>query len=799
MRASRLSVVALERQYYAVGNTFGVNLTEGLDLQENAEVRVLLGGCGDLRNLLKTVEGGFRVKGKVDRACRLVFDLNDLCPAILSRAALMLLLIAEGSSAEDILAIWCCHALSEEQARQVKRACQILLEESSSLPVWLRMIDKQTQQAVRECCAAWLGCSVDLPTLLDWRERALEDQGGLLGAAALKQARVNLTMESLKSVVGEALISGKKGGAAKKQVEKYLDSGSLEGLNGGSLAGSQRHHANVTLLEAPGLRYSLYFSSSIFRAVSLSDRHSSNKQPGSEGKGKGAGGDLLSWRLLDAVRPQVAAVREGLLSGSLSVRLVLANLLDYLHACSECRDSSRTYRLGGESGKGGESREQGGLFDVIDTSNVMDYSSLPSVLLAGAAALRSDRKGARFCAQSTMWQGAFADGNTNPLLFLKRALGVSLESFEEMTGYCLASHRRAANGLLEMQWEREGRWARSWMSDSSLLLHLAELAKAHCGLCRGVRMGHAAGVEDSGANVVVQVAALARPEILLDAVKVLCSGVSKEALRHKWEMTIAGKVTVGGCSTPQDLVFVSFKANVDFYRLQAKRGQPVSLAVTASPDALCVGASLHEQSDSLHQLIDAITFEWDSHTIGFVATATLIQRVQGKFASLCSVSSSDGRLECLSTPYAFARMKQMFVNDAVERQKARSSRSFAQRPLQMPLPAQDRWTLGQIVETESLVCVDIALPGPAPFPPSKSVLLDVSVDSPTSLLFRLEPKKGEEALGGRPAEFRVDLPCPVRDGSQAVKVSRALCLLVVRISKDIEVKGGVRIEIDESA
>jgi hypothetical protein len=114
-------------------------------------VKLLLAGCGDIRNLLATVAGLHALDtGSSDDSSsntgvtrtqqlqqrRLSFVLNDGNISMLARDAVMLHMIAEQqASAEAVLAVWANHALTDEQHALVLASCRALAEQP--WPAWL--------------------------------------------------------------------------------------------------------------------------------------------------------------------------------------------------------------------------------------------------------------------------------------------------------------------------------------------------------------------------------------------------------------------------------------------------------------------------------------------------------------------------------------------------------------------------------------------------------------------------------------------------------------------------------------
>ena len=273
--------------FYAIGNTRGFDVTAGM-LASASHPRILLAGCGDPRNLVATAAAASG--GVID------FVLNDGNVSMLARDAVLLHLMATASPetmAETVLAVWSDHGLSMAHASALQTSCTALAEEP--WPDWLRAtagIESGTSSAtveapVREACRAWANCSITLEKLLLSRDAV---QQPLLRAHSLR-----LSLEAV----------GGNDRKLQEEVRAFLQSGSLPNH-------SPLSSPNVTLLLSPSLQYTLYFSSSIVRALPLATAPH---------------GTPLTTRLLSSLAPQLQAVAARLRSGTLNVSLVLGDIL----------------------------------------------------------------------------------------------------------------------------------------------------------------------------------------------------------------------------------------------------------------------------------------------------------------------------------------------------------------------------------------------------------------------------------------------------------------------------------------
>jgi hypothetical protein len=420
-------------QYYAIGNTRGFDITGGLlpasgsaaaaesAVAESAgscaaagasavvpsSIRILLAGCGDVRNLLATVAGmqppcaaaaadtaitasnagselGSSSSSSSSQHTSCDFVLNDGNTSMLARDAVMLHTAAElAAPPEAVLAVWANQGLSEAHWQLLQRSCKALAEEP--WPAWLTASSALTrtsplqqqqqgvtadsaevsqlasaaqqrsdaEQQVRAVCAAWASCSISLSEMLQMRE-------GVNASSVTFATAVQLSLSALSSSSSSSSYS-KNNAALEKEVRSYIRDGSLpaafsSGSSSSSSANKQQQQtrANPTFLLGTALQYTVYFLSSIYRAVELAP-----ESPGCTSAAQ---------RLLAAVRPQLAAAAAGLHGGWLKVHLVPGDVLTAATAAS----SSSTGASNSAAARNVEAELQ--LFDYIDTSNVSDYT-----------------------------------------------------------------------------------------------------------------------------------------------------------------------------------------------------------------------------------------------------------------------------------------------------------------------------------------------------------------------------------------------------------------------------------------
>lgn len=377
-------------KYYAIGNTFGFDVS--YDLLKGTSASVLLIGCGDVRNVLATAVLATRADNRIE------FILNDGNISIIARNAVMLHMAVElQASAEDVLAVWANHALTEEQCEMLRNSCTELAEKpwpswlqaSTSLGLRATLPDAAAEIAIRSACRAWAHCSLTLPMLLDRRQARLRES---------KEEALKLTVKAVGETKAPTI----------SELKKYVQTGSL------SLDGTR---PNVTLLVAPELQYNLYFSSSIFRALPMAQATDKDT-------------DVTS-RLLLTLRPQLECLVSGLRDSRFKVIMSPGEALAELTSA-------------GPDAK----------FDFIYCSNVADYVSIPALLQA-CQPLLTKTLHARVVLESIVQMGAWAlqTGLHSALEFLDASVGMPHQTYMLLLGMRIANTSQTGS-LLRVEFAR---------------------------------------------------------------------------------------------------------------------------------------------------------------------------------------------------------------------------------------------------------------------------------------------------------------------------------------------------------
>ena len=145
------------RYYYAIGNTKSVDLTEGCEVPAHAQFLLL--GCGDIRNVLKTVHELNHLKHGPES---LNFHLNDIDDVMLARIAALLQIVStldadKGDDVQFLWNVWYNLKLSEHDFQRLKSILSDILENPLDC---LKFGTQETATSVKRVIKYWLKLSM---------------------------------------------------------------------------------------------------------------------------------------------------------------------------------------------------------------------------------------------------------------------------------------------------------------------------------------------------------------------------------------------------------------------------------------------------------------------------------------------------------------------------------------------------------------------------------------------------------------------------------------------------------------
>lgn len=514
--------------------------------------------------------------------------LNDEKPSILARDVLLLRAMERKATPRDIAALWGSLSLTPAQRLLLDELLAELAE--GPLPTWLFVADESDElkdpgagfmASLREVYQAWKTCSVPLADLCAQRE-------------SIVTADIHDKLIALTTPPGET---------ATKDLIHYCRTGRLD--DGADSV------ANVTLLEAPDLKYTLYWSTSIFRAVQLE----SPAQP--ESRRQSHRPSMVD-RLHAALERQVASVATALQTGRVSVSLLPGDILDRL-AFELPRFVS--------AGSSLVPRLQFDCFDYIDVSNVSDYVSLPAVLQVAFASLRP-APSARVFTQSFFWESF----GTPDMYLDSGAFGMNRQSYEKLLNIRLHAKPTVFKSVLHMSW----RWATDKelgedpLSEKTRRDLVKTAATNYCSLHRPSNLGLTVGLGAAGAATLVHLVATALPSGSLYIVSDLLSEC-RAARMHKFELQTLYSLQ----TSPQSVLKVTFKAKILWAALRSYHWSVLQLVFTKKATAIVADTVLDVRD--IAQLYDTFTFDCETFETSLLMTSELLSEAESMFVVVCAI------------------------------------------------------------------------------------------------------------------------------------------------------------------
>ncbi|GBG86594.1 hypothetical protein CBR_g41659 [Chara braunii] len=862
----------LSHAYYAIGNTFGYDLTAPSDGFGSpttrhqsaaamtaggeevggvgdgvAQRRLLFAACGDIRNLLATARSvEFRVaasRRETARSGGTHYVLNDGNVSMLARSAVLIHMAAElGATADVVLAVWANHGLTDLQAAMLSRSLSLLAVQP--WPTWLSAAssldpdapaDARAEASLRAVFRAWADCTMSLSELLEVRNALL------LGVV---DHAIDLSIAAT-------------GGRFRQDVSAYLRTGSIDRQRssscGSSSPGSSSRRsrrrsgrssdapsssepltsANVTLLLAPALQYTVYFSSSIFRAVPL-DAACSTALEG-----------LLTW-----ITPGITCLASALRSGTASLQLVPGDILDLMTSPREVTSGTHS-RSPCQPLHNGHHDDCNYLYDFIDCSNVADYVSVPALLQAAAPFLaRRPSSRLRIESKVLLHEARARLGGPHldpgPVQFVESQLpeGFSLASYETLLGIRLLGGNR-------LQLTNEVKPAGG--KNAAPAAKAAAEAAAAAAAAGGIRLEIAAASADTptlphsrmcgisalflllellracknsmpSSTTLVHLLAMASsdndPEPMVQAL--LRCDPEGQAPMFKWELLLHAKVQAAfsranpplspSTSPPSTIIdnlrllLVTYDASPGFALLR-HRDSPLLLAFSRQP--LPSGVVMKRSAAQLMSV-----FEWvdDVAKARFLITASVLKQCRSWFVTLCVLSASAG-LVAVGIPAALSSLTVAPVSAS----EIRPWRCHSDPRASALLSPDERETLGlehlsfsrdmDMIDKMFSVndrkewqhaihffaeCIVVDVLAPGELPAVEHAKVSVLVDG-KFLAVDIIPAKGRKGGGGgggggggknvaggggregastsvSPDSFRVPLPCEVSKDNDACKI-----------------------------
>ncbi|KAG5179096.1 hypothetical protein JKP88DRAFT_280654 [Tribonema minus] len=651
-------------EFYAIGNTHGYDIAGGLP-GDAVEARILLAASGDVRNLLATAAaifggqksaaggddgqccsgcgasegagsagsggssssaGGSSSTGGGDRSShsfKVAVVMNDGNLSTLARnAALLHMAVEAAAPAEAVLAVWADQALSEQHAQLLAASLTQLAE--SPWPRWLRarcslkgaaaLSNEQGSSAQDGAEAALRGVFRSRAACKMPASELLTQRAALLRERTVRDHAIDLSLAALGATGGAAAAAergqqrgggGPRKSAAQREVAAYIDSAALT-----PTAQQRLTSANPTFLLAPDLQYTVYYSSSIYRAVALG--------PSGGGAADSSSSRSLYARLLSTVTDQLAVAADALRSGAMSCTLMPGDVITVMTAPAPPEP---------------EASAAAPPFDFIDRSNVADYVSLPT--LAAPPPLAPPPVQAQL-------------GGT-PLSTYQDLIGLQLVGDSPLVGFDAATR---------LEWRPAAEAAAAAHTAPSLLLDLLLPARDHF-----LSVTAAAAAASSGSGLCAAAGPLALAHLVALAAPHDADAVLRTLLRccgGGGGGDGGGGSGSGGGGSGADAAL--FKWELSLHALLQEEHAPALQRVTyaAQPSAalLCVrdcplmlafgrralprGGAVGTSAGAVKQLLSAFAWHVETATATFLLSASVLEQCGAWHISLCALSPGAG-------------------------------------------------------------------------------------------------------------------------------------------------------------
>ena len=601
----------LASEYYAIGNTFGFDVTRS-DTPCMSDTSVLLAACGDIRNVLPTVRGFFSksTEEKSDNSLRI--DMLDGNVNMLARNAVMLMMIGKCVDPQVILSVWANQVLSNSEYQIVANIIKDLAE--NPWPSWmtaassLHTLDRpkpQSDTAETQLRGVFRGWS-----FFDPATKTKE----LLAARDIRM-RSNIPVEECSWLIKANDISEKCIGHADAEQYNsdlgiYFKTGRLPtGQSDGNIEGV---FFNPTFVTAPAMSYSVYPTTSIFRVVRLAPGNLKCE-------------DAFS-ALLQTVGPEFSSIYRAIQDGKLTINFLLGDVLEIM------TDPAAT----------------GIMFDYIDCSNVGDYVSIPA-LVQSAVGVLSPSPSARVYLESFLAHripNSFEDAPLQVqtvealVAFLeKRSIGYSLGLFEQLTRakliQCAPVPVNGGDGIRYAFTKQRHQQikARNLAVDivQELVREESTFFKVNM-CCSGV--DSRAPAAKSSPLTFVHALSLTYPDVAEETVKNIIACGNKESRLYELEMITQSQIQANTCKHPLRIEYFNGENEHLIIRSVAMH-VPLLLAISAKP--LEIGP-IDNMNDVQHLLS---AFSWDANRASAYVFLSRdnIERLASSYLFLCILES----------------------------------------------------------------------------------------------------------------------------------------------------------------
>ncbi|KAI0364270.1 hypothetical protein BV20DRAFT_956586 [Pilatotrama ljubarskyi] len=461
--------------FYAFGNTTAASLSRDLPPEQHADILLL--GCGDPRHVLYTV-----FSEPVDSSRALDFTCCDIDPGVLARNALLLSFIADGVSQDTTWNIFYHLYLDEPSHAALRTQCRKLIDASASTSTWrsssygqyLRMSTEHTLAELRRFWSLY-DAMHDLPAqrlgkIRDAFNKVFKEQ---------RKSKDVLPRSSTRAA-GPAIM--KVDATAANQAKNYWKTGT-------TFADPARV-ASAKLLN-PTFAYSLsgegcavhYASDPMAAFHSAASFGNSSRRLRAQDLVTSAQSQFAEW--CSAFRASLILPRD-----NVRVRFCLAEATALCRALSVFGETgalnigvpiaqfkTQLLRLSSDEYN---SRKAPSVFNVIETSNLVDHIGLLNILTA-AVPLLSSQPSSVLYTESLLFHGENATKEFADLLYADiGTVGLLLDlcPVDYLSGFSSRSnthelllHKGVKDQAMNWQFHQVTTWKRPASCDSNASLH----------------------------------------------------------------------------------------------------------------------------------------------------------------------------------------------------------------------------------------------------------------------------------------------------------------------------------------
>lgn len=377
------------RDYYAYGNTPAEDFLESCSERKPS---ILSLGCGDIRSCFYTLWKHFGVPDSPNRYDGIHFTLNDCSAAVLARNVVFLHLTVhlpkDGTSQRSWLsgmwAVWYCHELGQDHMKMLSDSLKDLVRFSGSLEKWnckenplkdfVHFASSGCLSSIAQVWKMWANEDVEVNSVKLMQESRKQHLSKHINDMALYCSRYS---EINTHVYGKETDRRRLGFQAS-EVKSYFISGNCFAEIVLDLSPPAHTKVNLTLYERGDGIYTMHYGAMPYSGYHQSIEFSS-KVFGTARK-KPCDVEVPSLHFKD--KPFLANSVQQFVMWVQSASRVFENMPDSVNFVFSNQDAlAFCYEMKSSNENLGNSVDPGLVFDSIYTSNLLDHTGLPNLVL----------------------------------------------------------------------------------------------------------------------------------------------------------------------------------------------------------------------------------------------------------------------------------------------------------------------------------------------------------------------------------------------------------------------------------